>query len=273
MKNNLKYSHTGFSLAEMLIVISIFILIIVTIYSVYSLSQQGYLSGEEIAEITQNGRVVLERISREIRQAKEIITELPEERIDAPNEIKFQDGHISLVSEQDTAQGATLNTITLASDASDEDDYYKDVFVKIISGAGVGQIRKIYKYNGATKVADIEGSWDTQPVSGSSYKIDSSFYYIYYYKDETNNIYRKVSAYCFSDDSVTCAAPEIYIPWNAIPPIGQTSLEITLEDPRIIGEYATNLEFWGSIIINISLSLEKKNKTIHLETKIFGRNL
>ena len=273
MKYNPKYSHTGFSLTEMLIVIAIFILVILAVYSVYNLSQQAYLTGEKLAEITQNGRVVLERISREIRQAKEIVTELPEERIDAPNEIKFQDGHISLVFEEDTAQGASINAITLASDASDEDDYYKDVFVKIISGVGAGQTRKIYKYNGTTKVADIEGSWDTTPISGSSYKIDSSFHYIYYYQDENNNIYRKVSTYCFSEDSITCIAPETYVPWNAIPPIGQTLLEITLEAPRIIGEYVSNLEFWGFRVINISLTLEKKNKTIDLETKILGRNL
>lgn len=268
-----EYQNFGFTLSEMLIVVTIFILVIVAVYSVYALSQRSYLNGEEVAEITQNGRVILERVSREIRQAKEIITELPEERMDAPSEIKFQDGHISLVSEENTAQGGSISTVTLASGASDEDDYYKDMFVKIIGGTGAGQIRKIYKYYGATKVAEIEGSWDTNPVNGSTYKIDSSFYYVHYYQDESNYIWREISTYCFSEDLVTCVEPETYVLWNAVPPISQTLLEITLEDPRIIGEYVTNLEFWGSRIINISLTLEKKNKSIELETKIFGRNL
>lgn len=264
----------GFTSIEVVIVVIIFALIITVVYSVYNLSSRAYLEGENVAEITQNGRVILERISREIRQAREIVTELPEERINPPAEIQFQDGHLSLVSEEDTAQGGSINTITLASTSSDENDYYKDMFVKITGGAGAGQIKKIVSYNGGTQTAEVEDNWGTNPESGSTYKIDSFYYYIHYDRDADNNIWRKVVTYCFAEVGFSvCIQPEIYMPWNATPPAGQELLKIILEEPRLIGEYVADLEFWGSRVINIYLTLERKNKSIDFQTKIFGRNL
>ncbi len=266
------FHQKGFTLTEIIIVVAIFSLIIVTVFSIYILNQQAYIEGEIKGEIIQNGRVILERMSREIRQARGIVTQLPEEKINPPSEIKFHDGHLPLVSETNTTQGGSNNTVILASAASSQNDYYKDMFVKIIEGTGVGQVRKIISYDGTTKTANIEGEWETIPNSASTYKIDTSFYYIYYYL-ENNNILRKVVAYCFSSDSSNCVQPETYISWNAVPPSGETLLEITLEQPRAIGEYISNLEFWGSRVINIFLGLEKKNKNTYLEIKIFGRNL
>ncbi len=267
------FLQKGFTLAEMIIVITIFILIIVVVYSTYVLSRRACLEGEKVAEVVQNGRVILERMSREIRQAREIVTEIPEERVNPSNEIKFQDGHLSLITEENSVQGGSTNTITLTLAASSEDKYYKDMFIKITGGTGVGQIRKISDYEGVTKTAEIEENWDVIPNNTSTYKIDSSFYYVHYYRDESNYIWREISTYCFSEDSLTCLQPEIYVPWDALPQPGQTLLEITLEAPRIIAEYVTNLEFWGSRVINIFLTLEKKNKSIEMETKIFGRNI
>jgi len=257
------FKQKGFSLAEMTIVTAILALIISTVYLAYVLNQRVYLAGENVAEITQNGRVILERMTREIRQAKEIVTELPEE-----NEIIFQDGHLSLVSEEGIVQGGTINTITLDSSASDEDDYYKDMFIEIIGGTGNGQIKKIYKYNGATKIAEIEGNWDISPGNGSIYKIDTSYYYIRYYRDN-NYIWREVFTYCYSEDGKICDSSKIYCAWDT----DALLAEITLENPRIIGEYVTDLEFWGSRMINIFLTSEKRNKSIDFQTKIFGRNL
>lgn len=269
----LGYSQAGFTLSEMIIAISIFVLIIIVVYSVYILGQRGYQRGEEAAEVIQNGRVILERISREIRQAKEIITEIPAERVSPPAEIKFHDGHLSSISEEGTARGGSSRVIDLELSASSEDDYYKDIFIKITGGVGTGQIRKISDYDGVNKRAELEDSWDTIPDATSTYKIDTSLYYIHYYRDENNNIWRKVSTFCFSADLLNCIQPEIYVAWNSVPPPGQTLLEITLEAPRIVGEYVTNLEFWGSRVISISLTLEKKNKVIDFRTEIFGRNL
>jgi len=85
----------GFTLTEMTVVIVIFGLIITTVYSIYALSQRVYRIGGEMAEITQNGRVILERMTREIRQAREIVTELSNNESEASSVIEFEDGHVA----------------------------------------------------------------------------------------------------------------------------------------------------------------------------------
>lgn len=262
-----RLEKSGFTLTEVLIVIFITVLIIVVIYSTFVFNQRAYRDGEMAAEILQNGRVVSERMVREIRQAKEIVTVLPEEKIEPAQEILFQDGHLPLISETNLAQGGSTNTINLSLSSFDVNDYYKDVFIKITGGVGAGQIRKINSYNGQTKIAQIKSSWEIIPVSGSTYNIDSSHYYIHYYRDGSNNIWRRIIAYYFSGDQNT------FVPWNAIPPQGQIIQTQILEDPRVIGEYVTNLEFWGTRLINISLTLKKQEKQVDFSTKVFGRNL
>ncbi|MEA3295625.1 MAG: hypothetical protein U9Q27_00570, partial [Patescibacteria group bacterium] len=83
---------------EILIVISVFALTLGIIYGSYSLSQKAYKEVETTTEINQNARVILERITREIRQAKEIVTELsdeePIESVSPELGIMFEDGHI-----------------------------------------------------------------------------------------------------------------------------------------------------------------------------------
>ncbi len=85
----------GFTLTEMTVVIVIFGLIITTVYSIYALSQRVYRTGGEMAEITQNGRVILERMAREIRQAREVVTELSDDESEASSVIEFEDGHVA----------------------------------------------------------------------------------------------------------------------------------------------------------------------------------
>jgi len=91
-----RYSN-GFTLTELLVTVAIFLLITGAVYSGFSLSQKAYRESELAAEISQNGRVVLERITREIRQAKEIATELSEEEpieaVSPADGIIFEDGH------------------------------------------------------------------------------------------------------------------------------------------------------------------------------------
>ena len=264
IKKNTRFL-TGFTLTELLITITVMSLIIGVVYGAYILSQRAYLSGGVSAEILQNGRIVLERMSRELRQARGIVTDLPEERVNPSEEIIFQDGHLVTIFEEGFSRGGEAGTITLEISASTEDDYYEDMFVKIIGGTGAGQIRKIIDYNGTTKMATIGSNWETVPVVGSSYQIDSSYYYIRYFKDITD-IRRQIIVYYFSGDSDT------YVPWNAIPPGGQTLMSQTLED-QLIAEYITNLELWGLRPINIAATLEKDNKKIDLETTIFERNI
>lgn len=259
------YFQKGFTLTELLLVISLILIVTSAISGVNLLSQRAYREGEMVVEITQNGRVILERITREIRQTKEIITELPEEKIDPSEEIMFQDGHTPSIIEQALVQGAGTKTIILEFDASSQDDYYNNMFIKIIAGIGSGQTREIIDYNGATREAQIRSEWNTVPLAGSTYKIDSSYYYIRYFKQGID-VKRQVIVYYFSGDT------NLYVSWNAVPPGGQT-IENNILQEQLVGEYVSYLNFWGLRVINISLVLEKKNKRIDLETKIFTRNL
>lgn len=69
-----------------------------------------------------------------------------------------------------TAQAGAATSITLAAGASSEDDYHAGMYVRITSGTGAGQARKIYDYVGSTKVATVEG-WTTTPDNTSVYEI------------------------------------------------------------------------------------------------------
>lgn len=258
-------NSAGFTLTELLVVISLIVIITSAMSGINLLSQRAYREGEVMTEITQNGRVILERMAREIRQIREIITELPEDNINPSEEIIFQDGHIPSIIEEDLLQAAGIKTITLKFDASDQDDYYNNMFIRIIEGVGDGQTREIVDYDGLSKEAQIRTEWDTVPSVNSTYKIDSSYYYIRYFTQETE-VKRQTIVYYFSGN------PEVYISWNATPPDGQT-IESDILHEQLIGEYVTSLNFWGLRLINIAITLESKNKEINLETKIFTRNL
>lgn len=177
-------------MTEIIITTCILVIVTVAVYTAYSLSQKAYKEGEAAAEITQNGRVIIERMNREIRQARDIITELPAISTEAANTIEFEDGHSAV-----------------------------------------------------------------------------SYRYISYYQ-ESSEVKRKVTGYYFSGDP-----EQTLVPWDAIPPVGQTLEIIVLEEPVVIGEWVSNLKLWDSEVINIGLNLTKQNKTLNLETKIFCRNL
>jgi len=93
--------QAGLTLTEMLIAISIGILMVAAALSVYLISQKSYKKGVEKIELNQNARIALERISRELRQTKKVITALPLDNSDPENpppaEIAFQDNNYSKI--------------------------------------------------------------------------------------------------------------------------------------------------------------------------------
>ncbi len=74
---------------EIIVAIALFTIIIMLSGSMYTLSQRAYNKGEVRGELAQNARVSLDRISREIRQSVDIVTDLSA----TTTEIFFQDGH------------------------------------------------------------------------------------------------------------------------------------------------------------------------------------
>ncbi|ORZ29930.1 hypothetical protein BCR44DRAFT_1523173 [Catenaria anguillulae PL171] len=94
--------------------------------------------------------------------------------------------------------GSTSTTIVLASSASAINDFYKDSWIRITSGTGSGQVRRIKQYDGASKVATlystadqtannyspVEGmDWDTIPDVTSQYAIYDTQYILTYYDE------------------------------------------------------------------------------------------
>lgn len=69
-----------------------------------------------------------------------------------------------------TAQTGSATTITLDTGASAVDDFYKNDFIYITGGTGVGQCRKISGYVGATKIATVT-AWGTNPDVTSTFAI------------------------------------------------------------------------------------------------------
>ncbi len=77
----------------------------------------------------------------------------------------------SLISGINQAQAGAAGSITLANTSSIVNDYYKGQTICIVLGAGAGQARACYAYNGGTNVASIRPNWATAPDNTSYYAI------------------------------------------------------------------------------------------------------
>lgn len=89
--------YRGFTLVEILVAIAAGLIIISLIYTSHSLMVRLTERESHKVELVQNGRVTLDRLTRELRQSEEIVTTLPATADNpedpAPLEIMFQDGH------------------------------------------------------------------------------------------------------------------------------------------------------------------------------------
>lgn len=97
MDKSIKKNTAGFTLLEIIVSISLFTIIIILVSNIFLVTQNAYNKNSNIAELTQNARVSLDRISRELRQSSNIITALPATDSDPSNpptnQISLQDGH------------------------------------------------------------------------------------------------------------------------------------------------------------------------------------
>lgn len=82
--------RTGFSLTEVMVALAIVLLLLLGTYSTFILSQHTQRRVDDRAEVVQNQRALLDRVTRELRQANTIATTLP------AVEILFEDGHGNL---------------------------------------------------------------------------------------------------------------------------------------------------------------------------------
>jgi type II secretory pathway pseudopilin PulG len=100
LKSQISTLSSGFTLVEIAIAIAIAIIIISAAYASFTIGEKASRKSLQKAELAQNGRISLDRISREIRQTTEIVTLLPSNKDDPsnppPSEIMFEDGHTAI---------------------------------------------------------------------------------------------------------------------------------------------------------------------------------
>ncbi|MFA6410365.1 MAG: prepilin-type N-terminal cleavage/methylation domain-containing protein [Candidatus Buchananbacteria bacterium] len=95
MKNQKNY---GFTLNEVLVAIIIGSLITILVGSTFVLNQRVFRKNNLKTELVQNSRITLDLMSREIRQAQEIVTALPANNSNPSliaHQLQFQDGHVT----------------------------------------------------------------------------------------------------------------------------------------------------------------------------------
>ncbi len=143
----------GFTLVEVLVAMAIFAIAVVLIFSIYFTSQKFYQKTETKAEILQNARVILERISRELRQTQSIVTVLPQvpDNPSSPptSEIEFQDGHFP-------SPYASLGS----------DYYYIRYYISINTGE-VNRQYKVYCFSDCQTCSTYFKWSDTQTIDGT----------------------------------------------------------------------------------------------------------
>ena len=78
---------------------------------------------------------------------------------------------------------STSTTVTLNIIASSQDDYYTGAFIKITSGTGNGQVRRISGYIGVSRIATINTAWTIQPSINDTFAIYNRVYATQYYSE------------------------------------------------------------------------------------------
>lgn len=84
---------TGFTLVELLLAAFLSVMLAGLTANAYSSIQRQIGNGEEELVLAQNGRAVIDRISRDVRQAVKFATTLPATSDGAVNEFELEDGH------------------------------------------------------------------------------------------------------------------------------------------------------------------------------------
>jgi hypothetical protein len=70
-----------------------------------------------------------------------------------------------------TAQGGSINSITLDAGASATNGTYDPALIRLTGGTGSGQARMCINYVGATKVASVDRDWRTAPDNTTTFQI------------------------------------------------------------------------------------------------------
>lgn len=87
---------TGFTLIEVLIAIGMALIVVTASVSITILIKREIALGSDKLEAVQNSRSILDRITRDLRQSKDLITNLGTSQQTASFELEFENGHDAL---------------------------------------------------------------------------------------------------------------------------------------------------------------------------------
>ena len=99
----------------------------------------------------------------------------------------------------DTISSSTSNTAILNTSASSSDNEYLNYFIKITSGAGINQVRKITDYIGSSKTITVNTPWTIQPTAGTTFSLYNKVYASQYYQADSNTF---TLAYTTNDQDI-----------------------------------------------------------------------
>ncbi|NBP15016.1 hypothetical protein EBU95_11540 [bacterium] len=86
-----------------------------------------------------------------------------------------------------TVSSASSNTVVFTSDASAVDGAYTNWYLKITSGLGVNQVRKITAYTGSTRTATLSSAWNSQPQASDTVSLYSRVYAGQFYQEASDS--------------------------------------------------------------------------------------
>jgi hypothetical protein len=106
---------------------------------------------------------------------------------------------------------AGASTIVLSS-GSVVDGAYNNFYIKITSGLGINQVRKITAYTGSTRTAAVSSAWNSQPQAGDTVSLFNRVYAAQFYNETTD---RFVFGFTNSDPGASVVTLSDYAPVQA----------------------------------------------------------
>jgi hypothetical protein len=85
-----------------------------------------------------------------------------------------------------TITTASSTTAIFDTTASSSDDTYTNWYIKLTSGLGIYQVRKIVSYTGVTRTAIVNTAWTTEPVAGDTVDFYNRVYASHFYNETTD---------------------------------------------------------------------------------------
>lgn len=81
---------------------------------------------------------------------------------------------------------SSTNTTAVLNEGTLSDNEYINYFIKITSGDGINQVRKITGYIGSSKTITVNTPWTIQPIVGTTFNLYNKIYASQYYKADSN---------------------------------------------------------------------------------------